>query len=183
MFWRSAGRALRALALLQLQPPARTAPLPPRGPAACYGTSVTSAKIQVNGVYLHYQQTGEGSHAVLLLPGSGQTDFGPQLKSMNKQLFTIVAWDPRGYGKSIPPSRDFPPDFFERDAKDAVDLMQALKFEKFSLLGWSWWNYSTHCCCKVPKSNPQVGCLGSKCQRYSRGCENLQWHPRCFQME
>ncbi|XP_021400457.2 serine hydrolase BPHL isoform X2 [Lonchura striata] len=140
MFWRSAGRALRALALLQLQPPARAAPLPPRGPAACYGTSITSAKIQVNGVHLHYQQTGEGSHAVLLLPGmlgSGQTDFGPQLKSMNKQLFTIVAWDPRGYGKSIPPSRDFPPDFFERDAKDAVDLMQALKFEKFSLLGWS----------------------------------------------
>ncbi|NXU03350.1 BPHL hydrolase, partial [Buphagus erythrorhynchus] len=90
-------------------------------------TSITSAKIQVNGVHLHYQQTGEGSHAVLLLPGmlgSGQTDFGPQLKSMNKQLFTVVAWDPRGYGKSIPPSRDFPPDFFERDAKDAVDLMQ-----------------------------------------------------------
>lgn len=32
-------------------------------------TSITSAKIQVNGVHLHYQQTGEGSHAVLLLPG------------------------------------------------------------------------------------------------------------------
>ncbi|XP_031972397.1 valacyclovir hydrolase [Corvus moneduloides] len=140
MFCRSAGRALRALVLLQLQPPARAVPLTARGPAACYGTSVTSAKIQVNGVHLHYQQTGEGSHAVLLLPGmlgSGQTDFGPQLKSMNKQLFTVVAWDPRGYGKSIPPSRDFPPDFFERDAKDAVDLMQALKFKKFSLLGWS----------------------------------------------
>lgn len=60
--------------------------------------------------------------------GSGQTDFGPQLKSMNKQLFTIVAWDPRGYGQSIPPSRDFPPDFFERDAKDAVDLMQVNLF-------------------------------------------------------
>ncbi|XP_005525382.1 PREDICTED: valacyclovir hydrolase [Pseudopodoces humilis] len=140
MLCRSTGRALRALALLQLQPPARAAPLTPRGPGACYGTSITSSKIQVNGVHLHYQQTGEGSHAILLLPGmlgSGQTDFGPQLKSMNKQLFTVVAWDPRGYGKSIPPSRDFPPDFFERDAKDAVDLMQALKFKKFSLLGWS----------------------------------------------
>lgn len=61
--------------------------------------------------------------------GSGQTDFGPQLKSMNKQLFTVVAWDPRGYGKSIPPSRDFPPDFFERDAKDAVDLMQVIYYQ------------------------------------------------------
>ncbi|NXS52498.1 BPHL hydrolase, partial [Brachypteracias leptosomus] len=103
-------------------------------------TSITSAKVLVNGAHLHYQRTGAGSHAVLLLPGmlgSGQTDFGPQLKAMNKQLFTIVAWDPRGYGQSIPPARDFPPDFFERDAKDAVDLMQALGFQRFSLLGWS----------------------------------------------
>nr|XP_033790731.1 valacyclovir hydrolase isoform X4 [Geotrypetes seraphini] len=103
-------------------------------------TSVTSAKTAVNGVQLHYQRTGTGSHAVLLLPGvlgSGQTDFGPQLKSLNKEHFTIVAWDPRGYGNSIPPNRDFPPDFFERDAKDAVDLMKVLNFKKFSLLGWS----------------------------------------------
>lgn len=38
-------------------------------PSPICSTSVTSAKIQVNGVHLHYQQTGEGSHAVLLLPG------------------------------------------------------------------------------------------------------------------
>ncbi|XP_075777446.1 serine hydrolase BPHL isoform X3 [Pelodiscus sinensis] len=129
--------------LLAPRPPAARGPPPLqlRGPAAAsYGTSITSAKIKVNGVHLHYQQTGQGDHAVLLLPGmlgSSQSDFGPQLKSMNKQLFTIVAWDPRGYGHSIPPVRDFPPDFFERDARDAVDLMQALKFKKFSLLGWS----------------------------------------------
>lgn len=36
----------------------------------------------------------------------------------------MVGWDPRGYGRSRPPDRDFPPDFFERDAKDAVDLMK-----------------------------------------------------------
>uniref|UniRef100_A0A452H2H8 AB hydrolase-1 domain-containing protein n=1 Tax=Gopherus agassizii TaxID=38772 RepID=A0A452H2H8_9SAUR len=142
-----AGRALlRSLRVLsQLPPAARGAPpLGLRGPAAAasasYGTSITSAKIKVNGVPLHYKQTGQGDHAVLLLPGmlgSSQSDFGPQLKSMNKQLFTIVAWDPRGYGQSIPPARDFPPDFFERDARDAVDLMQALKFKNFSMLGWS----------------------------------------------
>ena len=56
--------------------------------------------------------------------GSTLTDFGPQLKSLNKEMFTIVGFDPRGYGRSRPPERDFPPNFFERDAKDAVDLMK-----------------------------------------------------------
>lgn len=106
----------------------------------CPSTSVTSAKVAVNGIHLHYQQTGEGDHAVLLLPGMlgcGETDFGPQIKNLNKKLFTVVAWDPRGYGHSRPPDRDYPVDFFERDAKDAVDLMKTLKFKKVSLLGWS----------------------------------------------
>nr|XP_057928292.1 valacyclovir hydrolase [Doryrhamphus excisus] len=103
-------------------------------------SSLTSGRQNVNGVDLYYEKTGTGKHAVLLLPGalgSTKTDFQPQLKSLNKELFTIVGWDPRGYGRSRPPNRDFPPDFFERDAKDAVDLMKTLGFEKFSLLGWS----------------------------------------------
>lgn len=105
-----------------------------------YCTSVVSGRERVNGVDLFYQQTGKGEHAVLLLPGalgSAHTDFGPQLKSLSKDRFTVIGWDPRGYGNSRPPERDFPLDFFERDAKDAVDLMQALRFPRFSLLGWS----------------------------------------------
>ncbi|XP_036438174.1 valacyclovir hydrolase [Colossoma macropomum] len=100
----------------------------------------SSGKKSVNGVELFYQQTGQGDHSVLLLPGalgSGQTDFGPQLEKLDKRRFTVVAWDPRGYGRSRPPDRDYPLDFFHRDAKDAVDLMQALGFRHFSLLGWS----------------------------------------------
>lgn len=103
-------------------------------------SAVVSGKQHVNGVDLYYEQTGKGDHTVLLLPGalgSTRTDFGPQLKSLNKDRFTVVGWDPRGYGQSRPPDRDFPLDFFERDAKDAVDLMKALGFRKFSLLGWS----------------------------------------------
>ncbi|KAL4631001.1 Valacyclovir hydrolase precursor-like [Arapaima gigas] len=99
-----------------------------------------SGKEKVNGVELFYQQSGRGDHAVLLLPGalgSGQTDFGPQIQGLDKERFTVVSWDPRGYGHSRPPSRDFPLDFFDRDATDALDLMRALKFNKFSLLGWS----------------------------------------------
>ncbi|KAG8133268.1 hypothetical protein E2320_011074, partial [Naja naja] len=40
----------------------------PRSTAA-YSTAITSAKVEVNGIHLHYQQTGNGNHAVLLLPG------------------------------------------------------------------------------------------------------------------
>ncbi|TRY88995.1 hypothetical protein DNTS_032294 [Danionella cerebrum] len=99
-----------------------------------------SGKVSVNGVDLHHQLVGAGEHAVLLLPGalgSGETDFAPQLQGLDKNRFTVVTWDPRGYGCSRPPERDFPNNFFHRDAKDAVDLMQALGFKRFSLLGWS----------------------------------------------
>lgn len=56
--------------------------------------------------------------------GSGETDFGPQLKGLDKKHFTVVAFDPRGYGRSRPPNRDFPSDFFHRDAQDGLQLMQ-----------------------------------------------------------
>ncbi|CAL8309223.1 unnamed protein product [Lota lota] len=105
-----------------------------------YCSSVTAGRQHINGIQLYYEKTGIGKHAVLLIPGalgSTLTDFGPQLKSLNKEMFTIVGLDPRGYGRSRPPERDFPLDFFERDAKDAVDLMKALGFGRFSLLGWS----------------------------------------------
>ncbi|KAB0354827.1 hypothetical protein FD755_022286, partial [Muntiacus reevesi] len=133
------GRAARRLRLLlsALKPGIQ---VPRVRPVAAFGSSVTSAKAAVNGVHLHYLRTGGGEHAVLLLPGmlgSGETDFGPQIENLNKKLFTVVAWDPRGYGHSRPPDRDFPVDFFERDAKDAIDLMKTLNFKKVSLLGWS----------------------------------------------
>ncbi|GAA6225166.1 valacyclovir hydrolase [Lates japonicus] len=71
-----------------------------------YCSSVASGRQHVNGVDLYYEQTGRGKHAVLLIPGalgSTRTDFAPQLKSLNKEHFTIVGWDPRGYGQSRPP--------------------------------------------------------------------------------
>lgn len=90
--------------------------------------STMSSKIQVNGVGIHYEVAGKGSHVVLCMPGalgSTQSDFGPQLKGL-KDEFTVIAFDPRGYGKSIPPKRDFPADFFTRDANDAAALMETL---------------------------------------------------------
>ena len=87
-----------------------------------------SGKCLVNDVELYYEKVGEASKVLLCLPGAmgaTRTDFGPQLEQL-KENFTVIAFDPRGYGKSIPPTRDFPLDFYHRDADDAVGLMEKL---------------------------------------------------------
>ena len=48
------------------------------------------------------------------------------MKGLDHDKFTVICWDPRGYGKSRPPDRDFPLDFFYRDADDAGTLMEVI---------------------------------------------------------
>lgn len=78
---------------------------------------------------------------MLLLPGAlgtGRSDFTPQLQELNKSgKLKLIAWDPPGYGKSRPPNRTFPDNFFERDATAAVEFMKSLGHSKFSIIGWS----------------------------------------------
>ena len=103
----------------------------------------TSGKLQVNGVDLYYERRGFGEHALLLMPGalgSVETCFFPQMDYFGRESsnFTVVGFDPRGYGKSRPFKRKFLADplFHETDAHDAVGLMLWLGFERFSLAGW-----------------------------------------------
>jgi valacyclovir hydrolase len=87
---------------------------------------------------MHYERAGEGA-ALLLLPGAlgtGAGDFQSQIEWF-APFFEVIAPDPRGYGRSRPPARDFPRDFYFRDAADMLALMTALGFERFSILGWS----------------------------------------------
>jgi valacyclovir hydrolase len=102
--------------------------------------SVATKKLEVNKVQFNYEMTGTGRNTLLLLPGglgSSETDYSMQLMHMNKDLFTVIGWDPRGYGRSIPPERDWPENFLERDADDAAAFMKTLGVEKYSVLGWS----------------------------------------------
>ncbi|KAK3929958.1 Valacyclovir hydrolase [Frankliniella fusca] len=94
----------------------------------------------IDGVGISYIRSGSGPHPVLCLPGalgSAWTDFKPQLELLSQKEFTIIAWDPPGYGHSRPPNRDFIGQFLHRDADFALKLMKALKLPKFSMLGWS----------------------------------------------
>ncbi|PSN30578.1 Valacyclovir hydrolase, partial [Blattella germanica] len=97
-------------------------------------------KVAVNGININYVKVGSGPKPVLCLPGalgSIWSDFKPQVEHLDKSKLTVIVWDPPGYGKSRPPNREFPEDFFERDATWAVKFMQALSINKFSMLGWS----------------------------------------------
>lgn len=95
-----------------------------------------------NTYNINYVRSGHGNVALVLMPGalgSAFTDFKPQIEQLPKLLpnYTIIGWDPPGYGKSIPPKRTFPLDFFHRDALVANTLMQSLNFPNYSILGWS----------------------------------------------
>ncbi|KAG8037804.1 hypothetical protein G9C98_006015 [Cotesia typhae] len=97
-------------------------------------------KVSIKGVDINYGKTGAGKQTILLLTstlGSIWTDFKPQIEGLNKEKFTIIAWDPPGYGKSRPPDRDCSEDHFARDADYAYELMKTLGFSKYSLVGWS----------------------------------------------
>lgn len=84
-------------------------------------------KISLNsGKLINYLKVGTGNHVLLLCPGalgSAWSDFKPQIEGLDKQKFTIVAWDPAGYGNSRPPNRKFTPKFYEEDADTARELL------------------------------------------------------------
>ena len=102
-------------------------------------SAVSSDFVTVNDKKIHFVRRGSGEHPLLFMPGAlgtALTDFDPQIEGFSGSAFTIIGWDPPGYGKSQPPVRDFK-NFFQEDARMAVDLMKTLGFQKFSLLGWS----------------------------------------------
>src|SRR5262249_18537011 len=91
------------------------------------------------GVALHYEREGSGA-PLLLIPGAlgtGLSDFPDQIGWFGTRGFDVIAPDPRGYGRSRPPARDYPLDFYHRDASDMFELMDRLDYERSSIIGWS----------------------------------------------
>lgn len=90
------------------------------------------------GVRLHYEHLGQGAPVVTVHGwlGTPRRDLG----TVNDWLATSYqVYSPtlRGFGQSRPPQRDFPIDFYERDADDILAFMDALGIEKVHLLGYS----------------------------------------------
>ncbi|XP_030748896.1 valacyclovir hydrolase [Sitophilus oryzae] len=103
----------------------------------CFSTEL---KTEIKGQTINYVKVGNGSKPILCFPGALGTiwsDFKPQIEELDKDKFTVIAWDPPGYGSSRPPNRLFNSKFYDNDADMAFHFMKNLGISKFSLLGWS----------------------------------------------
>jgi valacyclovir hydrolase len=68
--------------------------------------------------------------------GTAETDFAYQLDGLAKN-HGVISFDPRGYGKSRPPNRRYPVDFYHLDADDAAGIVDALGCKTCHVMGWS----------------------------------------------
>lgn len=64
-----------------------------------------------------------------MLVGGVREDFAKQFEALGAS-YSLVGVDPRGYGQSRPPRRDFPARYFERDADDVLRAVDQLGLDK-----------------------------------------------------
>ncbi len=95
------------------------------------------------GARLHYIDTDEagetGKPVVLLIHGmlgTGERHF-PRVIEWLKPDYRVIAPTMRGYGLSEPKPRDFPPQFYHRDAKDVLAFIDALDLAPLHVMGYS----------------------------------------------
>lgn len=86
---------------------------------------------------IHYEEAGEGPPLLMLHGGLGTAmlHFRREIPRFAER-YRVIAPDMRGYGRSSPP-REFPLDFYERDAADMAQLLEAVVGGPAHVLGWS----------------------------------------------
>jgi pimeloyl-ACP methyl ester carboxylesterase len=93
-----------------------------------------SGEAPVNGIQIYYAVWGNGPPLILLHGGLGNMEyFGGQVPEFAKQ-YKVIAMDSRGHGRS---SRNAEPYSYALMAKDVIALMDYLKIDKASIVGWS----------------------------------------------
>lgn len=90
------------------------------------------------GVRLHYEDVGSGVPVIAVHGwlGTARTDLGRVIDWLSGS-YRVIGPTLRGYGESRPPQRDFPNDFYDRDADDVLALMDAVGIERAHIIGYS----------------------------------------------
>jgi len=91
-----------------------------------------------NGIPLSYLDLGTGEPLLLIhgFTGTARGDMGRLMDTFAGE-WRVIAPDLRGYGASRPPNRDFPPDFYQRDAADLAGLLDHIDPGPVTVLGFS----------------------------------------------
>ncbi|MCB8988917.1 MAG: alpha/beta fold hydrolase, partial [Ardenticatenaceae bacterium] len=91
-----------------------------------------------DGAALAYLDTGEGRPLLLMhgFTGTARAHLGSLIDTW-QTTHRLIAPDLRGYGASQPPTRSFPPDFYQRDADDMAVLLRYVGCGPALVLGFS----------------------------------------------
>jgi pimeloyl-ACP methyl ester carboxylesterase len=93
-----------------------------------------SGYADVNGIKLWYAVYGQGEPLVLLHGGLGNSSYWGNQVPVFAQHYKVIVIDSRGHGRS---TRDDKPYTYGLMASDVLALLDQLKIEKASLVGWS----------------------------------------------
>ena len=115
--------------------------------------------------HIHFWTTGpEGAPLIVLSPGAftDHSLFEEQVSALS-EAYRLLAWDPRGHGRSRPYGRPFTP---RQAADDLIGLLDHLGEQKVALLGQSMGGYvSQEMIFKAPERVTAailLGCTSSK---------------------
>jgi valacyclovir hydrolase len=91
-----------------------------------------------DGATIAYHDEGAGPPLLLMhgFTGTARSHLGRLIDEL-KATHRVIAPDLRGYGASRPPARDFPPDFYERDADDMAALLDQIRPGPVVAIGFS----------------------------------------------
>lgn len=96
--------------------------------------------VQVGDQTIYYQTFGPADGPPLLLM-HGWLEIGRDLGIVADSLagagYRVILPDVAGYGRSTPPGRTYPDDFYPRDARLMAGLLDALGIEKAHIMGFS----------------------------------------------
>lgn len=94
--------------------------------------------VLADGAAIAYHDEGSGPPLLLMhgFTGTARSHLGRLIDAL-KADHRVIAPDLRGYGASRPPLRDFPPDFYQRDADDMAALLDQIRPGPVVALGFS----------------------------------------------
>lgn len=117
------------------EPPPRwqTLPLPPAMPRAAETGFVDIA----DGTKIYFARYGKGAPVILLHGGMGNADHWSNQVPALADKFHVIAIDSRGQGRSTRPKNLKTKPSYDVMATDVLSVMDHLKLEKASIVGWS----------------------------------------------